>query len=148
MIINSLYATAATFSFCVLFNIKGKNMFVASLGGGLGWLIYLLLLHFELTETSSLFFASITLGIFSEIMARVLKTPVTTFIVPALIPLVPGGGMYYTMLESVQGNIYTSLETGLQTLSNAGALAVGIVFVSSISRIINTIKVKEPKINS
>jgi uncharacterized membrane protein YjjB (DUF3815 family) len=143
MILPSLYAAVATLSFCILFNIKGRRMYIASFGGGLGWFIYLLFQSFQASTTTSLFFASIALGIFSEVMARIIKTPVTTFILPALIPLVPGGGMYYTMLETVQGNIYSSLEIGLETLSNAGALAVGIVFVSSITRIINHLKSKK-----
>jgi uncharacterized membrane protein YjjB (DUF3815 family) len=143
MMLPSLYAAVATLSFCILFNIKGRSMYIASFGGGLGWFIYLLFQSFQASSTTSLFFASIALGIFSEVMARVIKTPVTTFILPALIPLVPGGGMYYTMLETVQGNIYSSLEMGLETLSNAGALAVGIVFVSSITRIINHLKSKK-----
>jgi uncharacterized membrane protein YjjB (DUF3815 family) len=145
MIIPSFYAAIATFCFCVLFNITGKKMFVASFGGGLGWFIYLLLQHLNASTSTSLFFASIALGIFSEIMARLLKTPVTSFVVPALIPLVPGGGMYYTMLETVQGNINSSLEIGLETISNAGALAVGLVFVSSITLIINHLKSRKER---
>ena len=69
-------------------------------------------------------------------MARIFKTPVTTFVVCALIPLVPGSGMYYTMREAVAGNISKSLELGLNTLASAGTLALGVLFVSTITRLI------------
>ncbi len=65
-------------------------------------------------------------------MARVIKTPATTFIIYSIIPLVPGWGMYNTMLYSIQGNINQSLSTGLNTLEIAGTIAVGIFLVSSI----------------
>lgn len=142
MIQNSLYAFAATLGFCIIFNIKGKNLFFTSLGGAVSWFAYLILRDFQLSNTFSLFLSSVVLGLYSEIMARVLKAPVTTFVVCALIPLVPGSGMYYTMLESIQGNISKSLEVGLDTISSAGALAVGIVFVSSLPKLIKFKKLK------
>jgi len=84
--------------------------------------------------------ASIIIGIYSEIMARILKSPVTTFAVCAMIPLVPGNGMYYTMYESVNGNAAKALSTGVQTMASAGAIAVGVLLVSSVTKIINSKK--------
>jgi uncharacterized membrane protein YjjB (DUF3815 family) len=146
MILNSLYSFAATFGFCIIFNIKGRNLFFTSLGGALSWFVYLLLKDFNFSNTSALFLSSLALGLYSEVMARVLKSPVTTFVICALIPLVPGSGMYYTMLESIQGNISKSLELAVETLSSAGALAVGIVFISSIAKLLNHEKIKRLKL--
>ena len=67
----------------------------------------------------------------SELLARRMKTPVTTFLICALIPLVPGGGMYYTMLAIIQGNTMNALEIGIHTLGCAGALALGIALTSA-----------------
>ncbi|MBQ1965266.1 MAG: threonine/serine exporter family protein, partial [Clostridia bacterium] len=38
-----------------------------------------------------------SMSVYAGIMARVLKTPATTFITTSLIPLIPGGSLYYTM---------------------------------------------------
>lgn len=135
IIINSLYAFIATFGFCILFNIRGKNLFYTSLGGGVTWFFYLLADHISSSNIFALFIASIVAGIYSEIMARVLKSPVTTFSICAIIPLVPGGGMYNTMLQLIQGNVNNSLTTGLATLSSAGAIAVGILLASSFTKL-------------
>lgn len=140
LFLNSFYAFIATLGFGIIFNIKGRNLFFASLGGAIGWIFYELFLDLGLYNLTALFASSIIFSAYSEILARVLKTPVTTFVICALIPLVPGGGMYYTMLESIQGNIDKSLQTGLNTISQAGALAVGIIVVSSISRFITSAK--------
>lgn len=134
MILSSFHAFLATLGFGILFNIKGKNLFFASLGGVISWVSYKMFINLNFYNLTALFLSSIIFSTYSEILARVLKTPVTSFVICALIPLVPGGGMYYTMLETIQGNIFKSLETGLNTLSQAGALSIGIIFVSSISR--------------
>ncbi|MBU5590963.1 threonine/serine exporter family protein [Clostridium sp. MSJ-4] len=137
MILKSIYAFIATLGFAILFNIKGKKLFFASLGGAMSFFFYLLFLQLNFSELSALFFSTIIFSVYSEILARCLKTPVTTFTICALIPLVPGGAMYYTMLESIQGNIGKSLEIGFNTICKAGALAIGIIIVSSTSRFIN-----------
>ncbi|NLL30161.1 MAG: threonine/serine exporter [Clostridiales bacterium] len=136
MILETISAFTASFGFGIIFNIKGKNLFFASLCGALGWFVYKLSLRLGATDTTSMFFASVALSAYSEIFARILKTPVTTFIIAALIPLVPGGGMYYTMYEAITGNIITSLEIGITTLVSAGVLAIGIILVSTITRTI------------
>ena len=135
MILNSIYTLIATFCFSILTNIRGKNLIFASLGGGITWLIYLFTSsHLHIANTFSFFVASVFAAAYSEIMARVLRAPVTTFVISAMIPLVPGSGMYYTMLESVQGNVNGSLSLGIQTLTIAGTIAVGVFFVSSIAK--------------
>jgi len=143
MIIEVVSAFIASLAFGIIFNIKNRNLFFAALCGALGWFVYKLSLNNGFSDTLSLFLASISLSAYSEVFARILKTPVTTFIIVALIPLVPGGGMYYTMLEAITGNIMTSLEIGIETIASAGVLAIGIILVSSITRTI----VKYKKIN-
>lgn len=133
MIINSIYMLIATFSFSILGNVRGKNLIFSSLGGGITWFFYLFSLHYLPNSTIfCCFVASVFASIYSEMMARVLKTPATTFIIYAIIPLVPGWGMYTTMLQSIKGHINESLSAGLNTLEIAGTIAVGIFLISSI----------------
>lgn len=134
MILEVLSAFIAAFAFGIVFNIKGENLFFAALCGALGWFIYKLALMIGCSDITSLFLASLALSIYSEIFARILKTPVTTFVIAALIPLVPGGGMYYTMVEAITGDIMKSLEIGIKTIASAGALALGIILVSTLTK--------------
>ncbi len=140
MILNSFYAFLSSLGFGILFNIRGKNLIIASIGGGLGWFTYLLSSKLQPSIVFSLFLASMVVSIYSEIMARVYKNPVTIFIICAIIPLVPGGGMYFATLEAVKGNLNAALSKGVETLFSAGAIAVAIVFVSSISTTFKKIK--------
>ena len=136
IIIMTLISFVATLGFGIAFNIKGKKLFFAAVGGGISWFFYSLFLEVGLSEISSLFISSILFSIYSEVLARIYKTPVTTFVVCALIPLVPGSGMYFTMLSAINGDIAESLELGLKTLASAGTLALGVLFVSTITKLI------------
>ena len=142
IIIQSTFAFFATLGFGILFNIKGRKLFYAGLGGGLSWFISLICQGIGFNVNASFFISSIIFSLYSEVMARVLKTPVTTLIICALIPLVPGGGMYYTMYGAINGNILESIKLGLNTLSSAGSLALGILFVSTITRLFMSAKKK------
>lgn len=143
IIIQSIFAFFASLGFGILFNIKGKKLFYAGLGGGISWFVSLLCESFGLNIKFSFFISSIIFSLYSEIMARVLKTPVTTLIICALIPLVPGGGMYYTMYEAINGNILESIELGLNTISSAGSLALGVLFISTLTRLFMSAKTKK-----
>ncbi|MCF0148881.1 MAG: threonine/serine exporter family protein [Clostridium sp.] len=136
MLIQSIFAFFASLGFGILFNIKGNKLFYAGLGGGLSWFISIYCESLGFNTNSSFFISSIVFSIYSEIMARVLKTPVTSLIICALIPLVPGGGMYYTMYEAINGNIMESIELGINTISNAGSLSIGIIFISTLTRLL------------
>ncbi len=144
MIEQIFVAFVASLGFGIIFNIRGKNLIFAALGGGLSWFFYLLLTQNKISNVVSLFISSIIFSIYSEICARYLKTPVTTLVICALIPLVPGAGMYYTMYESILGNVSEAASLGLDTISSAGALALGVIFVSTITKQVTNLKrVKE-----
>ena len=63
------------------------------------------------------------IGIFSEFFARKLKMPATIFLIPGLVPLVPGAGMYYTMYYLIQQQYDSFQNKAIETLFLAGSLA-------------------------
>ncbi|GAA0685276.1 MULTISPECIES: threonine/serine exporter family protein [Clostridium] len=148
MVLNSIYSLIASLSFGVLFNIKGKKLIFAGIGGGIAWFVYELCILAGFSDITSLFIGSVALSIYGEFAARILKSPVTIFVICALIPLVPGKGMYNTLLASVQGDVYLSLEIGLHTILSAGAIAIGIMLVSTISKFLSHLIQKNKARNS
>ena len=103
-------AFIATAGFAVLFNIERKKAVVASFGGSLAWVVYETLNTLTGADLLSLFAASIAIGIYSEIMARKMKSPATIFYIPGFITLVPGAYVYYTMLEAAEQNYGGAFE--------------------------------------
>lgn len=128
-------AFAASFVFCVILNVKDiKIAFVASIGAALGWLVYLVAGNFVGIVGKNLL-AAITAALFAEIVARLMKTPATIFIIVGILPMVPGGGIYYTMEYCINGNNEMFLTKGMETLAVAGAIAVGVSLASALYRI-------------
>lgn len=134
MIMLTFASFIASLGFGILFNIRGKKLILASIGGAIGGCVFHFATQQGLSELMSMFLSSILFSLYSEIFARICKTPVTTFIICALIPLVPGGGMYRMMLQAIEGDVMAALTIGLDTLSIAGVLALGILLVSAIMK--------------
>ena len=96
-----LVTVAASFfgslGFAVLYNTRGRRLLIPAAGGAFFWAVYLVLLHFFRNAYLGFFVVAILITLYSEIWARVLKTPATTVLMPPVIPLIPGGALYYTM---------------------------------------------------
>lgn len=84
----------------------------------------------------SLFIATIVVAVLAEVFARIHKTPATLFLIIGIIPMVPGGGIYYTMEALLNGNMQQFVSQGIKTAASAGAIAVGCSLVSSIVRMV------------
>jgi uncharacterized membrane protein YjjB (DUF3815 family) len=84
------------------------------------------------------FVAALVISLISEILAKILKTPSTVFYIPSLFPIVPGISAYYTVLYIIDNKIIEATYQGLETLGSAGAIAFGILLISTIFRYINT----------
>lgn len=135
-----VWAFLSSFVFCGILNLKDKKiMLVAALGGGLGWLVYLLAAPLGSVVMQNLL-AAITVALFAEFMSRIFKTPSTIFLVVGVLPMVPGGGIYYTMEYGVQGNTQMFIEKGMETFAIAGAIAIGVSIASAIFRFYSAVK--------
>ena len=140
-----IYAFLACIGFSMLFNIHGIGMLICAGGGGLGWLCYLLaapLVHSDIIQS---FLAALVISAWAEIMARLRKCPGTSYLLVALFPLVPGGGIYYTMEHALNGETDLFLASLLHTLGMAGALAVGVLLVASFVRLFSDHKNRQSR---
>ena len=132
-ILQILAGFAGSFGFALLFNIRGKRLWAAALGGLLSWTFFLLLGRVIPSDPVNYFIVALLLSFYAEIMARVLKTPTTTFITTSLVPLIPGGSLYYTMASAFESNMGRFLEKGIATLQMASALALGIIVAAAVT---------------
>lgn len=140
-----LAAVAACAGFAIIYNIHGPGILICALGGGLGWLVYLLSAPLFQSDISQTLVASVVIAAYAEIMARIRRCPVTGYLLVAIFPLVPGGGVYRTMLHAVNGENALFLDSFLHTLGLAGAIAVGVLLVSSLVRMWGTFRHRVPR---
>lgn len=128
------FAFIAVVGFAGYFNIKLKTTLIATaLSGGLSYSIFTIFKYFDYNIVGT-FIAALLVGIMGEILSVKLKTPSTVFITPGIIPLVPGAGMYYTMLHFVNEDFTQMLNIGANTLFSAGSIAMGILVGSIFSK--------------
>lgn len=120
--------------FCLLFNIHGPGMLLCLAGDIVSWSCYTLCVKLGCTELMGFFIAAAICAIYAEAMARVRRCPATPYLVVALFPLIPGSAIYHTMAYAVEGQMESFLYTGTHTAAIAGALAAGILLVSTTFR--------------
>jgi uncharacterized membrane protein YjjB (DUF3815 family) len=62
------------------------------------------------------------------------------FFIISVIPLVPGRGLYYTMLGVVQQNVAAIGEYGTPTLQTALGIAIGLIMVWAFVQTVRNIQ--------
>ena len=122
--------------FFILFNVHDWGSILCALGGVFTWMTYLLCHDLGMSIYSMNFFAAVVSALYSEILARSRKYPVTSYLVISLLPLVPGAGIYYTMSLGLGGDVQAAVHKGLETAGVAGSIAVAILLVSTIFRLV------------
>lgn len=126
-ILQIIMAGIGTLGFSIYFRVSEKNVAASTVGGAVGFAFYLLI--FKLTK--SLFFgnfaAAFLIYLYSELCARILKAPSNVFLVPGIIPLLPGGALYYTMYGIVNSNSKMLYRNGIDTVIMTVGIATGIV---------------------
>ncbi|MGL5088559.1 MAG: threonine/serine exporter family protein [Fusobacteriaceae bacterium] len=126
-----LFAFFITVSFAILFNVRGKLILFTGIGGALSWFFYLLFTKKGYSYSTCYLLATALTAFYSEIMAKKLKTTVPTLLIAALIPMAPGGGVYFSMLYLIQNKYQDSLLKGMETSIIAGSMALGIILVTT-----------------
>lgn len=134
-----IFAFASTIGFSIIFNIPRRHILPASLCGACGWLAFQYLLSIGEAMVFACFMGACIVSILSEIFCRFFKEASTVFIIPGILPLVPGAGMYHTMLSLLNKDFSATAEIGTQTLLMAGSIAIAILIISSFIRTISLI---------
>ena len=136
MVTSFVFALFATFGFCILFHVPLRCMLPAAAIGGIGWFAYQLLMELGLGITASAFLASCLVALLADICSRLIKEAATVFVIPGILPLVPGAGIYYTIYHFILCNMDKAAAWGTRTLMIAGAIALGLLVIASLIRII------------
>lgn len=134
MIIQGISAFFATAAFAILFYLPKKYLIHAGMTGAFGWVIYLMVKDVNNDKVLANFIATLFVALISHVLARVYKTPVTMFLIPGVIPLVPGAGMYQIVQSIVDNALEQTSYYFFQTIQMAGAIALGIFIIDTVFR--------------
>lgn len=136
IIIRIITGFTGSLGFGVIFNLRKKFLLLASLGGLISTIGYELLVLANVDDMLSCFIVAVVITLYAEIFARIVKTPTTTFIITSLIPLIPGGALYYTMSAALEKKWDLFAQNAYYAIKMALALAVGIIVVTTIVQLL------------
>lgn len=91
--------------FFILFNTHGWGSALCAAGGVLTWMVYLLCRSLGFSIYGMNFIAAIVAALYSEIMARSRKYPVTSYLVISEHSAAAAPGIYYTMSLGLGGDV-------------------------------------------
>lgn len=132
-----------TIGFSIFFKSDKKRILCNAVGGALTCFVYLISCSFFDHILVQNLFPALFVTAYAEVMARLVKAPATPILACSIIPLVPGGKLYYTTYYFVVGDMDKFDITLTQTLQIAAGLAVGIICVSVVVHEINRNKFKK-----
>ncbi len=138
-----IFSFIATVGFAIFLNSPKSTLFASGLVGALGWTLYYYFINWTSNDVLSNFLATLVVSLGSEIFARKLKQPAIIFVIPGIIPLVPGLGMYNTMLYLIQQDYDNGISKGFNVLFVAGAISLGVLVVSSLFKSFNIVQSKK-----
>lgn len=132
-----------TFGFTLFFRSNKNRVIISTIGGALTCVIYAISCHYFEHEMMQNLFPALFATVYAEAMARITKAPTTPILACSIIPLVPGGKLYYTTYYFVVGEMELFYESFIDLLRIACGLAVGIILVSVVMQEINRHKFKQ-----
>lgn len=132
--IQLLAAFIGTIGFSIMFGAPRRAYIDCGLAGLAGWLVFL---GFSGRWVSAgvvlaAFAGGLAVALMSHIQARYRKCPSVVFLVCGIIPLVPGGGIFWTAYHLVSDHLAVAATTGFMALKVTIAIAASIILASEL----------------
>ncbi len=136
LVLQVVSAFVGVVTLAVVFQVPKKYLWPAGVTGAAGWLVYLITEDVLENAMFAAFLASVLVAVLSQVFARVLKAPVTIYLVTGILPLVPGVGMYRTVYYLLHNDMAQTSYYLSYTLQVAGMIALAIFIVDSLFKVI------------
>ncbi|MFC2469954.1 MAG: threonine/serine exporter family protein [Lachnoanaerobaculum gingivalis] len=134
MLFKIIGAFIAVVAFCIMIELPKKYMVQAGMTGMVGWAVYLLMEMVASRVEIAALVSALCIATMSHILARVLKAPVSNFLIPGILPIVPGGSIYRCAYAFIRESSYLSTYMN-EALKIAGSIALAIFFVDSVFKL-------------
>ncbi|NMC56378.1 MAG: threonine/serine exporter [Eubacteriaceae bacterium] len=132
MLIQIIGSFLAVVSLSVIFGVPKKFIIYSGIAGAVGQILYFLIISINGSQLIAVFAAALVVAFLAHIMARLFKAPVTVFLVPGIIPTVPGLDMYRAVYNLIVGQNSLAQQHMLLALKIAGMIALAIFIIDSL----------------
>ncbi len=135
MIIQIIAAFIAVFTIATVQGVPKRFLVWSGLNSAVSWFVYLVCQDATFSVAISTLVSTLAVALISHILARVFKSPVTVFLIPGILPLVPGVNTYRIVYYLIQEDSSNATFYFYLTLQIAGMIAIGIFIIDTIFRI-------------
>ena len=130
-----LGAFFGTVGFAMLVHAPRRSWFASGLIASFSYLVYWAMLHFGFSDPASIFAGSLVGSLAGQFSARRMKIIGTVFLMSAIVPVVPGLGLYRMMAFLGQGQITDGVNMGLSAMITIGMITLGLGAGAMLDRI-------------
>lgn len=125
-----------TFGFAIFMHAPKRAWLPASAIGGAAYTLYWALLQFSMYEPMAMFLAALVGSMLGQYCARRMQMIASIFVLLAMIPLVPGLGLYRCMHYLAQEMYGAGADAGVRAMVDIVMIALGLAVGSFIFRLI------------
>ena len=138
------YLGAAGFG--ALLNAPKKGILWGAAIGSLGYTAYWLIFQLTGAELPAMFVAALLAATLGQVAARKLHMISTVFVTIAILPLVPGIGLYRAMSAMGQGDMTLGAKTAVQAMSLILMIVMGTGIGSALFSMRKPVDTKEEEL--
>ena len=127
-----------TVGFAMLVHIPCRAWLVSGLIASFSYVAYWLCLHFGFSDPASIFLGSFLGSLAGQLCARKMKIIGTVFLMSAIVPVVPGLGLYRMMSLLGQGLISEGASMGIRAMITIGMISLGLGAGALLDRVLHS----------
>ena len=127
-----------TVGFAMLVHVPRRAWFISGLIASLSYLVYWFMVFLGLPDPMAIFIGSLFGSVVGLFSARKKKIIGTVFLMSAVVPVVPGLGLYRMMAALGQGQISSGARTGIQAMITIAMIALGLGAGAFADRVIRS----------
>ena len=137
-LLNIITCILGTLGFSIILKVSKQKLIFTVIGGTISAVIYYFMREAGFDNFKSTLLAMIAICVYSEVLARIIKTPANVILIPSTIPLLPGGFLYYTLSYLIHADKENFYFYAKETVFVGMGIALGAVIVSIFVTFINT----------
>ena len=119
-------AFLGTVGFAMLVHIPKRAWLPSGLIAAFSWFVYWGFLQLGLSDPSSIFLGSFFGSLAGHLCARKIRIINTVFLISAIVPVVPGLGLYRMMAFLGQNRITEGIGQGIDAMTTIAMIALGL----------------------
>lgn len=135
-----LMSAIGSVGFAMIYRVAGKYLPLAAIGGLLTFAVYYTVEFLGMGVFAAAMLSSAFSALFSEVFAKIKRAPVSIFLLPCSIPIVPGSALYYTMANFIAKDLamawhYLGIALGIGLGIACGIIVVPVAWQLSLGAI-------------